>query len=164
MTDPENMGSDITQISVSGHKVGIAGLTRVLEDVRELGLTNRIEIGSRLVRRARQQNFIPPGAEYEYCDALLKEYSRFLGEEVDERTSAVEIRIMGPGCFRCEELTRRVMSVVTDLSVPADVQHVRDLNEITDYGPAAMPILVINGEIRACGKVLSMKELRTLLD
>jgi hypothetical protein len=56
------------------------------------------------------------------------------------------------------------MSVVADLSVPADVQHVRDLNEITDYGPAAMPILVINGEIRACGKVLSMKELRTLLD
>ena len=164
MANSENMGSDITQISVSGHKVGIVGLTRVLEDVRELGLTNRIEIGSELVRRARQRNFITPGAEYEYCDALLREYSRFLGEEVDERTGAVEIRIMGPGCFSCEELTRRVMSVVAGQSLPADVQHIRDLNEIANYGPVATPILVVNGEIRSCGRVLSVKELRTILD
>jgi small redox-active disulfide protein 2 len=112
----------------------------------------------------RRTNYVADDAEDDYARALLREYRRSLGEKVEEEHGATEIRILGPGCPRCEELMRRVMTVVAELNLPADVQHVRDVKKISDYGVMFTPGLVIDGEVKASGKVPSLKEIKSLLE
>jgi hypothetical protein len=40
---------------------------------------------------------------------------------------------------------------------------VKDINEITARGVVMTPALVVDGEVKACGKVLSAAQIRELL-
>ena len=75
-----------------------------------------------------------------------------------------EIHILGPGCMQCDELMRRVMSVVTELGLAADVQHIRDLKEIAGDGPLPTPALVVNGKVKAAGKILRVEKIKKLVE
>ena len=158
------MGEDIIQVKIGTYSVGVIGLTRVLAEVRALDITDEEEIKSEILARVRESNYIADEAEDDYARALFREYRRFLGEKVEEEHGAMEIRILGPGCHRCEELMRRVMTVVAEMNLPADVQHVRDVKKISDYGVIFTPGLVIDGEVKVSGKVPSIKEIKNLLE
>lgn len=157
------MNTDIIQMWVGRHKVGVIDARRIFTEVRELKLAGVGETETELLTRARAVNYIPASVEADYREALYREYRRFCGETVEEAHGVIEIRVLGPGCLRCDELMRRVMAVVAELDLPADVQHIHDLNQIAAYGPAPTPVLVVNGKIRAAGKVPSAGELRDLL-
>jgi small redox-active disulfide protein 2 len=157
------MNTDIMQMWVGRHKVGVIDARRIFIEVRELRLTDAGEIEMELLERAGAVNYIPASVEADYREALYREYRRFCGETVPEVRGAVEIRVLGPGCLRCDELMRRVMAVVAELDLPADVQHIHDLNQVAAYGPAPTPVLVVNGKIITTGKVPSPDELRNLL-
>lgn len=157
------MANEVSQIRIGQHQVGLIGLKDALTEVRALALDNAEDIKIEILRRLRQANYISPQIESEYGGALLKEYRRFCGEDIDEGSGVLEIRVLGQGCMRCEELMRRVMAVVAELKLPADVQHIRDLNRIAEYGMVATPGLVINGKLKSVGKMLSLKELKELL-
>lgn len=157
------MAGDAIQIWIGGHKVGVIDARRIFAEVRALDLENPDDICDELLERAHRVNYIPEKVEDDYRDALYREYRRFCGEDVEEVRGAVEIRILGPGCPRCEELMRRVMTVASKLNLPADIRHVRNLNEIAAFGPALTPVLVINGNIESSGNVLSEKKLEEIL-
>ncbi|UCG93451.1 MAG: thioredoxin family protein [candidate division WOR-3 bacterium] len=57
------------------------------------------------------------------------------------------IKILGPGCPLCEKLENEVRQVVQELNFPADIEHVRDLKEISKLGIVATPGLVINRKL-----------------
>ena len=158
------MAEDITQIKIGNHSVGIIGLAKIFAGVRDLKITDGEELQNEILTRVRWSNYIADDAEEDYARALLREYRRFLGEKVEEEHGALEIRILGPGCPRCEELMRRVMTVVAEMNLPADVQHVRDVKKISDYGVVFTPGLVVDGEVKASGKVPSIKEIKLLLE
>ena len=151
------------QIWVGSHKVGLRELDEILATVQSLQLDDADRITSELLNRVRERNYVPESAEKEYGEALYREYQRFLGLPVEEARAVNEIRILGPGCFRCEELTKRVMAAVAELGVAADVQHVTDLKEMAGYGPVPTPVLVVNGEIRTTGRVPSTDDIKKLL-
>ena len=157
------MSDDIVQIWVGKNKVGVVDTQRIFAEVRDLSLTDENIIKDEIIRRTRQVNYIPSSVEAEYADALYREYQRFLGIAVEEKPDIIEIRILGPGCVRCEELMRLVMATVAELNLPADVQHIRDINEIARFGIVSTPALVFNGKIRAMGRVPSVNELKALL-
>ncbi len=157
------MDKDISQIRVRGHLVGVAGLEQILKEVRELNLTQRLRITAELLRRTRMSNFIPESAEQDYAQALYREYCRSLGEDVSDESRVLEIRVLGPGCPRCEELMRRVRNAVAELDVLADIEHLRDLDEISSYGPIATPGLVVNGKVVSTGKIPALHELKKML-
>jgi len=81
-----------------------------------------------LIQRVRKRNYIPPAVEDKYATALLNEYKKFLGMAVKEEKN-LEIKILGPGCARCDQLEREVMNVLTELAIPADLEHVRDITK-----------------------------------
>jgi small redox-active disulfide protein 2 len=157
------MAGEITQIRVGEHTIGMIGLSDVYTAVKRLNLADEQDIREALLEHARRSNHIPGEAEALYEDALFREYRRFLGEDVAETGGPLEIRVFGPGCMRCEELMRRLMAVLVETDIPADLQHVRDLNKIAELGPLSTPILMINGKVVSAGKVPTPKELKALL-
>ena len=52
---------------------------------------------------------------------------------------------------------------MTEMNMPADLEHVTDITEIGSYGVMGTPALVINGEVKAVGSVPPKPKLRKWL-
>ena len=72
----------------------------------------------------------------------------------------MEIRILGPGCPRCAEVEKRTINVLAELNVGADVQKVTDIKKISEYKVLGTPALVINGKVKASGRIPSPEEIK----
>ncbi len=72
----------------------------------------------------------------------------------------MEIRILGPGCPRCNELEKRTIDVLAELDLPADVQKVTDMKKILQYNIIATPGLVINGKMKCSGRIPSKNQIK----
>jgi small redox-active disulfide protein 2 len=156
---------DVTQISVGGHRTGIIGLKLVLEQVAQdyAGRPDE-EIKAELMTRLGKSSYIIPSARAAYEAAFFREYKKFIGEPMPEDpTGGIQIKVLGPGCPDCERLERDLMTVMTELNLPADLDHVRDLKEIACYGVMGNPALVINGKVVAAGRVPSKNQLKEWL-
>lgn len=75
----------------------------------------------------------------------------------------MNIKILGPGCAKCHELDKRTREIVNELGLDADVEYVKDLNEIIKYGILTTPGLVVNGKVVLSGHVPSKDEITKLL-
>jgi small redox-active disulfide protein 2 len=82
--------------------------------------------------------------------------------EVDE-PQGLEVKILGPGCPNCEKLEQMVYKVMADSNIAGEVEHVRDMAEIANYGILPTPALVINGQIKASGRLPRESQLRKWL-
>ncbi|NPV04137.1 MAG: thioredoxin family protein [Syntrophaceae bacterium] len=65
----------------------------------------------------------------------------------------MEIRILGPGCARCDLMTKEVIAALSEMGVAAGVEHVTDIREIVKYRVMGSPALVINGRVVSVGQV-----------
>ena len=70
----------------------------------------------------------------------------------------MEIKVMGPGCAKCEEAEKIVKSVIAETGSDAVVEKVSDFKEIASHGVFSTPAVVIDGQIKCVGKVPSKKE------
>jgi len=52
---------------------------------------------------------------------------------------------------------------VSELDLPAGIDHIRDIREIGQYGVMGSPALIINGEVKAVGRVPMRSEIRKWL-
>jgi small redox-active disulfide protein 2 len=75
----------------------------------------------------------------------------------------MKIEILGMGCARCKQLTANAEKAVKDSGVQAEVVKVEDMAQIVNYGIMTTPAVVIDGEVKAAGKVLSVDEIRKLI-
>lgn len=76
----------------------------------------------------------------------------------------MEIRVLGPGCPRCEEVFKRTIDVCAALNIAADLQKVTDLKQIAEFRIFATPGLVINGKVKCSGKIPSKDEIRRWIE
>jgi len=65
----------------------------------------------------------------------------------------IEIKILGSGCARCNELEKLCRNVAAQNDINADIQKITDLKEIMSYGIMQTPGLVINGKVKISGKL-----------
>jgi small redox-active disulfide protein 2 len=72
----------------------------------------------------------------------------------------MEIRILGPGCPRCQEVEKRTINALADLNVGADVQKISDIKKIMEYRIMGTPGLVINGKVKCAGRIPSLEEIK----
>jgi small redox-active disulfide protein 2 len=72
----------------------------------------------------------------------------------------VEIKILGPGCPRCNEVEKRTKTALAELNIAADVQKVKDFDQIAQYRIYATPGLVINGKLKVSGRIPSLEEIK----
>ncbi len=74
-----------------------------------------------------------------------------------------ELAILGTGCAKCTKLAANVREAVSDLGVEAEIRKVTDIQEIMKYGVMMTPTLVVDGEVKAVGKVLSVDDIKGML-
>ncbi len=73
------------------------------------------------------------------------------------------IKVLGPGCPKCEELMKRTELAVRELMIDCSVEKIADIRQITDYGVMMTPALVIDGEVKVSGRIPSLEDLKKLL-
>jgi len=156
---------DLTKIRINDQLVGIIGLKTNIRQIAQVhaGASGQ-EIQSQLIRSLSQKNYIPDHARAAYGKAFLREFNKFLGRAYDEEGSkGLEIKILGPGCDRCDKLEKEVMEVTGEMNLLAAVEHVRDMKEIGSYGVMGTPALVINGKVVSVGAVPNRVKIKAWL-
>jgi small redox-active disulfide protein 2 len=74
-----------------------------------------------------------------------------------------KIQILGTGCARCKQLQTNAEMAANDLGLDYSLEKVADIQEIMKFRIMHTPGLVIDGEVKASGRVLSMDEIKKLL-
>lgn len=75
----------------------------------------------------------------------------------------MEIQVLGPGCYSCQELAKRVKLAVEQLGIEATVQHVHDYQTYMTYRILFTPGLVIDAKLVSAGRVPTVNQLMALL-
>ena len=70
----------------------------------------------------------------------------------------MEIKILGPGCSKCQQAEKNVMAAVTESGAPVKVEKITDTMEIAGYGVFGTPAVVVNGEVKSVGKIPDKEE------
>ncbi len=64
----------------------------------------------------------------------------------------MDIKVLGPGCPKCQQTEKIVKEVVQEVGVTATVEKVTDVMEIAGYGVFGTPAVVVDGEVKSVGK------------
>jgi len=70
----------------------------------------------------------------------------------------MKIKVLGPGCPKCHQTEKIVKEAVAEAGVVAEVEYVTDLAEIARHGIFSTPAVVIDGVVKATGKIPSKGE------
>lgn len=154
--------SDSRIVGVGGQNVGIIGLDQALESLDpSWDQRSQEDVGQALYKMLSANNYMPASAQKQYEQALGREYRRQRGLPVQEdEPRGLVIKVLGPGCSRCESLTASVMNVLEELKLAADLEHVRDMMEIARFGVMGTPALVVNGKVVSVGSVPSPSQIK----
>ena len=75
----------------------------------------------------------------------------------------MEIKVLGPGCPKCQQTENYVRKVVADTGVEAKIDKVTDIMEIAKYGVFTTPAVIVDGEVKCVGKVPDKEEIKSWL-
>lgn len=70
----------------------------------------------------------------------------------------MEIKVLGPGCAKCEKTEKIVREALAETGIEANVQKVTDMMEIAGYGVMGTPAVIVDGDKKIVGKVPKKKE------
>jgi small redox-active disulfide protein 2 len=72
---------------------------------------------------------------------------------------AMEIKILGSGCAKCERLEKLAREVAAELGIEATITKVKDLDAIMAYDIMSTPALVIDEEVKSSGRLPRKEEI-----
>ena len=75
----------------------------------------------------------------------------------------MKIEILGTGCPKCNELFSRVGEAVAKSGKFVQIEKVTDPMKIIEYGVTSTPALVVDGEVKSRGKLLTKEEISEFL-
>ncbi len=74
------------------------------------------------------------------------------------------IQVLGTGCPKCTRLATNAERAVRESGVEGRVVKVREVAEMLAFeAVSALPALAVDGRVRSCGRVLSVREIAGLL-
>lgn len=76
----------------------------------------------------------------------------------------MEIKVLGPGCPKCQQTEKHVKAAVAEAGVEAQIEKVTDVMEIAGYGVFGTPAVVIDGEVKSVGKIPTKEDIKTWLN
>lgn len=75
----------------------------------------------------------------------------------------MKIQILGTGCAKCKTLTENTEKAVRELGIEAEIVKVTEIKEIMQFNVLMTPGLVIDGQVKAAGRVVSSDDIKKLL-
>ena len=74
-----------------------------------------------------------------------------------------KLQILGSGCSKCKALAERTETVAKAMGLDYELEKVTDIEKIVSFGVMATPALVVDGEVKASGRVPGSEEIKTML-
>lgn len=74
-----------------------------------------------------------------------------------------EIKVLGPGCPKCELLYENTVKALDELGIEANLIKVKDFMQIAAHGVLTTPGLMVDGKLVSQGRVLSVEEIKEVL-
>jgi small redox-active disulfide protein 2 len=75
----------------------------------------------------------------------------------------VQVKVLGPGCVRCQALHENAKAAVDELGLDARVEKVEDVTEMAKRGIMASPALLVDEELVLAGHVATPRRLGELI-
>ncbi|MEN6548659.1 MAG: thioredoxin family protein [Armatimonadia bacterium] len=72
----------------------------------------------------------------------------------------MRIEVLGMGCTKCKKLAELTAQAVQELGVEAEIVKVEEVKEIMKYNVLSTPGLVVEGELKAAGRLPSLDEVK----
>ena len=76
----------------------------------------------------------------------------------------MDIKVLGPGCAKCNKTEKMIQEVIKETGVAATVEKVTDMMAIASYGVFGTPSVIIDNDLKCSGKVPKKKEIETWLN
>ncbi len=76
----------------------------------------------------------------------------------------MKIEILGTGCAKCKALEKVAQEAVAQIGGFHSVEKVEDIMKIMEYSVVSTPALVIDGEVKSTGKLLSVTEVLDIIN
>jgi small redox-active disulfide protein 2 len=73
----------------------------------------------------------------------------------------MDIKVLGPGCPKCQQTEKIVKEAVSEAGVEASVEKITDIMEIAGYGVFGTPAVVVDGEVKSVGKIPSKNDVKS---
>ncbi len=65
----------------------------------------------------------------------------------------MEIKVLGPGCPKCQQTEKVVQEAVAESGTNAQVEKVTNVMDIARYGVFGTPAVVVDGQVKSVGKI-----------
>jgi small redox-active disulfide protein 2 len=93
----------------------------------------------------------------------LLDNTHFKGQ-ITMRRNTMKIEILGDGCIRCDQLYEEVMGALREGSKEAEIVRSMNPEELSRYGVLSMPALVIDGVVKATGRIPKAEEIKQWIE
>lgn len=74
-----------------------------------------------------------------------------------------KLQILGTGCPKCQRLAETAEAAAKELGIEYEIEKVKDLGKIMEFGVMVTPALAVDGEVKVSGKVPSVEEVKGML-
>ncbi|MDY6934192.1 MAG: thioredoxin family protein [Spirochaetota bacterium] len=74
-----------------------------------------------------------------------------------------KIEILGSGCSKCNKLEELSKKAADDLGIEYEINKVKEINKITEYGVMMTPALVVDGEVKVAGRVPPLEDIKRMI-
>ena len=74
-----------------------------------------------------------------------------------------KIQILGTGCPKCMKLEELSRKAADELGIEYEVEKVKDIKQIMDFGVMMTPALVVDGEVKVAGRVPSLDDIKNFI-
>ena len=70
------------------------------------------------------------------------------------------IEILGPGCPKCKKMAENADEAARDMGIDYELVKITDLGVMMGYRVMATPAIVVDGEVKSAGTLLSPEEIK----
>ena len=75
----------------------------------------------------------------------------------------MNIKVLGGGFCKCENLLEAVKAAVAEKGVDAEIEYITDMAQIMEYGIMSTPALMVDSKVVSMGRVLKVKDVMRYL-
>ena len=76
----------------------------------------------------------------------------------------MNIKVLGGGCCKCENLLGAVKEAVAEKGIEAEIEYITDMARIMEHGIMSTPALMIDNKVVSMGRVLKAKDIIKMID
>jgi small redox-active disulfide protein 2 len=75
----------------------------------------------------------------------------------------MKIEILGTGCPKCKQLEGNARKAAEEVGKKAEIVKVTQIDKIIEYGVMSTPAIVIDGKVKASGRIPEVSEIKKWL-